>query len=219
MLGAADGALFDIGADGALAFVSPPDYERPRGIPESATNTNVYEVTVRIESTNPFFPKPVESDYTVTVTDVDTEAPGVPSPEVSAVTETGFEVTWQAPANAGPPIEGYEVQYRRGYAGAFADAGHTGTGTSRRIDNLVPGAAYQVQVACAQRRGHGAVVGAGDRDHYRQRCAVLRGGDGRAGPSGRGCGERGAGGGGDGFGPGRPGDLRPGRGRTRTGSR
>ena len=55
-------------------------------------------------------------DLTISVTDIDTEAPGKPGkPSVSPDPAQGHEallVEWTAPENAGPPITGYVVQYR-----------------------------------------------------------------------------------------------------------
>ena len=150
-LGGADADLFGITADGALSFLTAPNFEAPLG--GTANDSNVYEVAVT--ATGGADGKSASRDYRVTVTDMDDEAPGAPAPEVSAVTETAFEVAWEAPDNAGPPVEGYEVGYRRGYDGAFTDAGHTGTGTSQRIGNLEPGAAYQVQVRARNAEGTG----------------------------------------------------------------
>ena len=53
---------------------------------------------------------------TITVTDIDTEAPGEPAkPSVAPNPGNGHEalkVTWTAPENSGPAITGYVVQYR-----------------------------------------------------------------------------------------------------------
>lgn len=58
----------------------------------------------------------VNSEITITVTDVDTEAPGkMDPPSLAPNTGNGHEelkVTWTAPENAGPAIMGYVAQYR-----------------------------------------------------------------------------------------------------------
>ena len=71
---------------------------------------------------------------TVTVTDVDGEAPLTPS--IPTVTETpnsdtSLEVSWTAPSNPGPPITDYDVQYREGSSGNFLPVTHRWHGQNR----------------------------------------------------------------------------------------
>ena len=54
-------------------------------------------------------------EVTITVTDVN-EPPAAPAaPTVSAITgsTTSLTVSWTAPANTGPPIDDYDLQYRQ----------------------------------------------------------------------------------------------------------
>ena len=93
---------------------------------------------------------------TVTVTDVGGEAPSAPSaPTISAVTATGFTVTWTEPANTGPAITGYTVQYRE-TGGSWADAGHSGTGRTLTLTGLTAGTAYEVRVQATNAEGTSA---------------------------------------------------------------
>ena len=83
----------------------------------------------------------------ITVTD-EAEPPNVPdAPAVSTVSTTGLAVAWTAPANPGPPISDYDVQYRLAGSGvAFTDAGYDGTGTTTVLDGLQVDTAYEVHV-------------------------------------------------------------------------
>ena len=52
-------------------------------------------------------------NVTINVTDVDGEAPDMPfAPTVTAVSSTRLQVSWDAPANQGPPITDYDYRYR-----------------------------------------------------------------------------------------------------------
>ena len=103
-------------------------------------------------------------DLTITVTDLN-EPPDAPvAPTVvapSAVASTSLTVSWTAPNNTGPSsrtaITDYEVRYRQGSTGPFADlVGATGTATTATITNLSPDTAYQVQVRATNAEGAGA---------------------------------------------------------------
>ena len=72
------------------------------------------------------------------------EPPTVTAPDGSTAT---LLATWTAPdLNGGPPLTGYDVQYRQGTSGAWIDWPHTGTGTTTTITELAAGADYQVRV-------------------------------------------------------------------------
>ena len=103
-------------------------------------------------------------DLTITVTDLN-EPPDAPTaPTVvapSAVASTSLTVSWTAPNNTGPSsrtaITGYDVRYREGGTGPFADlVGATGTATTATITSLSPDTAYQVQVRATNAEGTGA---------------------------------------------------------------
>ena len=94
-------------------------------------------------------------DVTITVTDVD-EPPGKPAaPTFGTKTASSLVVNWTAPANAGPPITDYDVQYREGDSGSFTDANVTGTGTTTTLSSLKADTAYQVQVRAKNAEGTG----------------------------------------------------------------
>ena len=93
---------------------------------------------------------------TVVVSVIDVaEAPSRPdAPSVTGGVES-LSVSWDAPANTGPPITGYDVQYRIRDTVDFADAGHSGTTTTAVITGLQRGKLYQVQVRARNAEGTG----------------------------------------------------------------
>ena len=87
---------------------------------------------------------------TITVAQVQNVAPEVPdAPTVQSASATSLTVTWDAPANQGPPITDYDVRYST--AGGLIKFWSTVpidpiTNTSVTIDNLTTGTEYDVQV-------------------------------------------------------------------------
>ena len=96
---------------------------------------------------------------TVRVTDVAGEAPDAPAaPAVRQTTApTSLEVTWLAPANAGPPIDDYDYRYRIDAAGAdWTEVIDTPIpNTEADIDGLSPATPYAVQVRARNAEGLG----------------------------------------------------------------
>ncbi len=88
-------------------------------------------------------------ELAVNVADLD-EIAAQPLPPwvLSAVgTDTGLDVRWSAPAeNGGPPIAGYELQYREGSDGVWTDHVHEDAGTRATIADLEAATDYQVRV-------------------------------------------------------------------------
>ena len=153
LTGGADRALFSIDSGtGALAFARAPDFENPA----DAGTDNAYLVEVTATGGTDTRALTVTQAVTVTVTDVaePPDAPGVPT--ISAITATGFTVSWVAASNTGPAITGYAVQYREGTSGTWTDAGHTGTGPSVTLTGLTAGTSYQVRVQATNAEGTGA---------------------------------------------------------------
>lgn len=95
-------------------------------------------------------------DVTVNIVDVD-EPPQAPAaPTVSEPSPTSLHVAWSAPANSGPPVDDYDVQYRVADGDdAFADAGHEGTGRSHTITGLEWSTEYAIQVRAGNEEGLG----------------------------------------------------------------
>ena len=94
-------------------------------------------------------------DVTITLIDVDGEAPGKPNaPTVKMVTTTSLTVTWTAPENTGPEITDYDVQYKV-VGRDFIPWPHNGTGLTTMITNLEDGEDYLVQVRATNAEGTG----------------------------------------------------------------
>ena len=100
---------------------------------------------------------------TVMVTDVD-EAPGQPDAPWWVRSSSGgaglnsLDVKWAAPTNTGPPITGYELQYRASKApssDAWSKYGQTVTGLTTTITGLTQGTSYDVQVRAINAEGAG----------------------------------------------------------------
>ena len=101
--------------------------------------------------------KTATQTITVTVTDVAGEAPGKPdAPDVAAASVTSLTVSWSAPANAGPAITDYDVQYRAGTTGDWSDGNHAGTAVTATLSSLSENTSYQVQVRATNDEGTGS---------------------------------------------------------------
>ena len=87
-------------------------------------------------------------------TEAAAEAPDAPSAPTLTAGETWLEASWTAPADNGAAITGYDVHYRE-TGGNWTDAGHTGTGTTKRITGLTADTAYQVRVRASNTEGAG----------------------------------------------------------------
>ena len=97
-------------------------------------------------------------DVTITLTDVD-EPPAKPAaPTVAAIdgSPTSLTVSWTVPANTGPAITDYDVQYRAGNSGSFTDANYDGIDLSTTLTGLTPNTGYEVQVRAKNEEGTSA---------------------------------------------------------------
>ena len=97
---------------------------------------------------------------TIMVKDVNTEAPGKPAkPSVAPNPGIGHEalvVTWTAPANEGPAITSYVVQYRGEDSGDEWDQVTVdGSGLETTVSELESGTKYEVQVRAVNDEGEG----------------------------------------------------------------
>ena len=151
--GGADASKFSIApASGALTFASAPNFEAPA----DADTGNDYVVVVRATSGAGERAKTADRTITVTVTDVDGEAPGVPAaPTVSSASVTSVNVSWTAPANAGPAIRDYDYRYRAGSpVGNWTEVTTTTiTALGATITELAENAGYDVQVRATNDEG------------------------------------------------------------------
>ena len=150
--GGADGSKFSIdAATGALTFASAPNFEAP----SDADTDNGYEVVVRATSGAGEREKTAEQTITVTVTNVGGEAPGVPvAPSVSSASATSLNVSWTAPANAGPPITDYDYRYGVALSGPWTEVTNTTiTALEATIAPLAEDTEYDVQVRARNDEG------------------------------------------------------------------
>ena len=82
------------------------------------------------------------------------EPPGKPDPPaVSDETESSLTLTWTEPANTGPVISNYHVQYR--HTGSYIAWSDSGAAPSRTITGLRSGSTYQIQVQAKNDEGEG----------------------------------------------------------------
>ncbi len=113
----ADGSQFSIGGStGVLTFKVAPNYEAPADVavtdPANAAGNNEYIVFVSATSGMGGRALTARDTLTVTLTDVDGEAPGVPdAPTVASSTFNSLTVEWEAPTNTGPAISAYDVRH------------------------------------------------------------------------------------------------------------
>ena len=93
-------------------------------------------------------------NITIRVTDVDNEAPDTPfAPTVTAVSSTRLQVTWDAPANAGPPITDYDYRYREPGGSWTEKTTTTITATAVTIEGLAASTSYDVEVRATNAEG------------------------------------------------------------------
>ena len=91
----------------------------------------------------------------VEVTDVD-EPPGKPEPPtLEGVSSRSVRVVWAEPENTGPPIEDYDVEYRRPGAAEYTDVEHEGNEREVVIDHLRQRADYEFRVRATNAEGTG----------------------------------------------------------------
>ena len=150
--GGADGALFSVTSGGALTFDVAPNYEDA----QDQDADNEYEVTVEATSGTGGREMATEQTVVVTVTDDDTEAPAVPAaPSVSAISTDSLAVSWDEPANDGPPITDYDYRYRTSSSrDNWTEVTSTViTGLSTTIGGLSDNTAYDVQVFATNAEG------------------------------------------------------------------
>ena len=159
--GGADGNRFSIVAHtGVLSFREPPNFEAPADVgstdPPSEAGDNEYIVVVRVASGPLSRDRTVEQAFVVRVIDADRESPGVPdAPRLTLALEASLTVEWREPENPGPPITGYDVQYREGASGFFITAPHEGPGRTATLRGLKAATLYQVQVRASNEEGVG----------------------------------------------------------------
>ena len=156
--GGADRARFTIVGDtGELSFGQAPNFEAPSDLssidPPSEAGDNEYIVVVRVTSGAGTRERTAEQPIRVRVTDVN-EPPAAPAPPIFfGETADSLSVAWIEPDNTGPPITGYDVQYREGGSSSFTDVPHTGTGRTVQLTGLRAGTDYRVRVRARNEEG------------------------------------------------------------------
>ena len=142
-LGGLDAASFDIvGTSGQLRTKS--------GVTYDFETKPSYTVTVEVSDGT-------DTDViTVTIGLTDVGPPAAPyAPTFGDSTSTSVVVNWLAPANTGPAITDYDVQYREGTSGGWTAHPHDGTGRTTTLTGLTPARSYQVQVRAISGEGRG----------------------------------------------------------------
>ena len=94
------------------------------------------------------------STVTVAITDV-AEPPATPDvPTVSAgANATSLDVEWAEPANTGPPINDYDVQYSTAETGPWVNHDHEGADTQATIEGLQRSTAHWARVRASNDEG------------------------------------------------------------------
>ena len=143
-LGGTDAASFDIDT-------STGQIQTKAALNHEATQSYSVDVSVTDGTAT------VTLAVTVTVTDVaePPAAPAAPTVLPTAGTDASLDVSWTAPANTGPAITDYDVQYQAVGSGTWIDGNHSGTALSATLGGLDPGTHYQVQVRATNAEGTG----------------------------------------------------------------
>ena len=157
-----DEGAFTISADGVLEFRMSPDYEQPVSNVDPSSDLasrNVYTVQVLVNHNGVTY----SARFTITVTDVDEDPPGVPYAPVNLEAKPGdaqVVLTWDTPSNNGSSLTGYE--YRQSADGAvtwspdWGDITDSGsTTTSHTVESLSNGTEYTIEVRAVNAVGEG----------------------------------------------------------------
>ena len=164
--GGADRSRFSIDATGNLRFTSAQDFENPGDIfnasPRNAPRNNAYVLVVTATGGAGSRARTASRTITVAVSDT-TEGPATPAaPTVWSASSDSLTVRWTLPANAGPLIRDYDVQYRVGNSGDFDDWDHGGAGTVATITGLASSTSYQIKVLARSDEGESSWSQAGE---------------------------------------------------------
>ena len=167
----ADGSQFSLDDQtGVLTFTTAPNYEAPADVlvtnPASGAGDNEYIVVVEAKSGTGGRELKATATVKVTVSDVNTEAPGVPAvPTVASTTFNSLTIGWEAPTNTGPAISAYDVRHILTSASASdkmddtkwtvaEDAWTSGGGNLEyTISGLSQGTSYDIQVRAESDEG------------------------------------------------------------------
>ena len=135
-----------------LAFVQSRNFESP----SDADGNNQYVVQVKATSGSGSRVRTATQSITVTVTDVDEVPSDPPGVLLSSLSSSSLFVLWLEPANTGPPITVYDVQYRKSANTSFANWSHLDNSTSTTITGLSGSTSYDVRVRARNDEGIGS---------------------------------------------------------------
>ena len=164
--GGRDQARFEITTRAELSFAEIPDYERP------AVSSNLYIVSVTATSGTGTRERTRQQQILVSVTDVD-EPPGPPAAPILALPFTYSRIIAvtpgrRPPANTGPDITAWEIQYRVKDSGDFIgytpdpEPDWTEPDWVALIRNLNRATTYEVQVRAKNDEGEGEWSASGE---------------------------------------------------------
>ena len=149
-------AKFTILSSGQIRTRSLLNHEAEECYYEDGTDSFCrYSVTVKVDDGKRKSNSTAAKSVTIDVVDVD-ELPTVPRPPtvmgVPGSTDS-VRVTWDEPANTGPPITDYDVQYGVAGTGGFSTWTHQGVDRSAIITGLTSGTRYEVRVRAKNDEG------------------------------------------------------------------
>ena len=135
------------GTEADLGLVDIPDFEQQES----------YTIIIRTTSGTGLREEHRDEEVTVTVTDLE-EPPATPeAPTVSHHRQRHLRVSWEPPANTGPPINDYDVQYRVKDTGnpdaPWSDHAFTGTGNTTTLSGLLRDTPYEARVLARNDEG------------------------------------------------------------------
>ena len=134
-----------VSSSGQIRTKSTLDYEE----------RSSYSVTVKVDDGQKKENSGTAKSVTIEVADVN-ELPFVPkAPTVAGVpgSTSSVKVTWDEPANRGPAIIDYDVQYGMAGTGGFSELVHQGADMSAIITGLTAGTRYEVRVRARSPEG------------------------------------------------------------------
>ena len=135
-----------VSSSGQIRTKSPLDHETRQS----------YSVTVKVDDRQKRDNSVAAKSVTITVDDVDEAPPPPGAPRVAGIpgSTDSVRVTWDAPANTGPPVKGYDVHHREVGSGPSRWA-HFGADRGTIITGLKAGTRYEAQVRARSDEGTG----------------------------------------------------------------
>ena len=130
---------------------SPPDFERPM----DADGDNLYELEFTITSGAGDRARTSVLCVLVRIQDL-VEPPGIVTLYEDSKTYNSISIAWDEPANTGPDISGYDVQFKRDYQVNWSNATLDGDSRTAAYDrNIWPNFTYDFRVRALNDEGTG----------------------------------------------------------------